>query len=103
MAFYTIEKRLRKDGTPRYRCTVGIKEGGVYEYRENQTFARPALAKSWGAKRVAELETSGMPTPDKGESLSSLIERFIAHSDLRPNYSKESQLRVIQRTELGSM
>ncbi|ELY9612839.1 site-specific integrase [Salmonella enterica] len=103
MAFYTIEKRLRKDGTPRYRCTVGIKEGGVYKYRESKTFARQALAKSWGAKRVSELEIIGIPTKDKGESLSSLIERFIAHPDLKPSYSKETQLRVIQRTELGGM
>ncbi len=29
MAYYNIEKRLKSDGTPRYRCTVIIKEKGV--------------------------------------------------------------------------
>ncbi|MBI1600261.1 integrase, partial [Escherichia coli] len=26
MAYYNIEKRLKSDGTPRYRCNVIIKE-----------------------------------------------------------------------------
>ncbi|EHQ4597260.1 integrase, partial [Escherichia coli] len=29
MAYYNIEKRLKSDGTPRYRCNVIIKEKGV--------------------------------------------------------------------------
>ncbi|SFN67604.1 hypothetical protein SAMN05421579_11497 [Xenorhabdus japonica] len=38
MAYYSIEKRPRADGTIRYRCTVGVKSGGKYIYRENRTF-----------------------------------------------------------------
>ena len=30
MAFFTIEKRLRRDGTARYRCTVAVKKNGIY-------------------------------------------------------------------------
>ncbi|VTN02497.1 Uncharacterised protein [Raoultella ornithinolytica] len=33
MAFFTIEKRLRSDGTARYRCTVGVKKNGKYVHR----------------------------------------------------------------------
>ncbi len=62
MAYYSIEKRQRADGTLRYRCTVGVKEGGKYLYRENRTFSKQAHAKTWGAGRVAELETNGVPT-----------------------------------------
>ena len=32
MAYYNIEKRLKSDGTPRYRCNVIIKEKGVITY-----------------------------------------------------------------------
>ncbi|HGO4211365.1 TPA: site-specific integrase, partial [Klebsiella pneumoniae] len=53
MAFFTIEKRLRSDGTARYRCTVAVKQNGKYVHRENKTFSKNTLAKSWGAKRVA--------------------------------------------------
>ncbi|SQC20862.1 integrase [Klebsiella pneumoniae] len=45
MAYYSIEKRQRADGTLRYRCTVGVKEGGKYIYRENRTFSKQAHAK----------------------------------------------------------
>lgn len=103
MAFYTIEKRLRKDGTPRYRCTVGIKEGGVYKHRENKTFARQTLAKSWGAQRVAELETKGIPTTGTDVTLSSLIERFMSHPDLKPHYTKKCQLQIVQGLEIGAL
>ncbi|MDC9591913.1 site-specific integrase, partial [Xenorhabdus sp. XENO-10] len=56
MAYYSIEKRPRADGTVRYRCTVGVKSGGKYIYRENRTFGKQSHAKTWGAMRVAELE-----------------------------------------------
>ncbi len=59
MAYYSIEKRQRADGTLRYRYTVGVKEGGKYLYRENRTFSKPAHAKTWGAGRVAGLEIIG--------------------------------------------
>lgn len=62
MAYYSIEKRQRADGTLRYRCTVGVKEGGKYIYRENRTFSKQAHAKTWGTGGVAELETNGVPT-----------------------------------------
>ncbi|MEI4920743.1 site-specific integrase, partial [Klebsiella pneumoniae] len=46
MAFFTIEKRLRSDGTARYRCTVAVKQNGKYVHRENKTFSKNTLAKS---------------------------------------------------------
>ncbi|MDD9341022.1 MAG: site-specific integrase [Providencia heimbachae] len=64
MAYYSVEKRPRADGTVKYRCTVGVKEGGKYIYRENKTFSKAAVAKSWGIRRVAEIEQSGLPKPE---------------------------------------
>lgn len=61
MAYYSIEKRQRADGTTRYRCTVGVKQGGKYIYRESKTFGRHQLAKTWGANRVTQIETDGVP------------------------------------------
>lgn len=43
MAYYSIEKRQRADGTLRYHCTVGVKEGGEQG-------------------QVAERGTNGVPT-----------------------------------------
>lgn len=45
MAYYNIEKRLKSDGTPRYRCTVLIKEKGVITFRESKTFPNRRMLK----------------------------------------------------------
>ncbi|WP_425322315.1 hypothetical protein [Arsenophonus nasoniae] len=52
MAYYTIDKRTKADGTLRYRCMVSIKEKGVRIYNESRTFTKQAHAKTWGIKRV---------------------------------------------------
>lgn len=79
MAYYSIEKRLKTDGTARYRCTVGVKEGGKYIYRENRTFGKQSLAKTWGVNRVADLEKNGIPNAgDTGQiSVSELIKKYL--------------------------
>ncbi len=51
MAYYNIEKRLKSDGTPRYRCNVIIKEKGVITYRESKTFPKHAHAKTWAHRK----------------------------------------------------
>jgi integrase len=84
MAYYSIEKRLRADGTARYRCTVGVKEAGKYIYRENRTFGKQAHAKTWGAGRVAELELNGVPDANDATDITvgELIRRYIADPGL---------------------
>lgn len=80
MAYYNIQKRVKADGTPRWRCIVGIKEGGKHLYRESKTFAKQALAKSWGSKRAMELEESGVPNQHSADLLTvgQLISRYIS-------------------------
>lgn len=79
MAYYSIAKRPRADGTIRYRCTVGIKENGKHLYRETKTFGKQIQAKAWGNRRVAELESEG--APQKGDSeqttLRTLLTKYI--------------------------
>ncbi|MBD2784445.1 site-specific integrase [Xenorhabdus sp. DI] len=84
MAYYSIEKRPRADGTVRYRCTVGVKSGGKYIYRENRTFGKQSHAKTWGAMRVAELEQNGVPTQNDTEDLTvgDLLHKYINDPDL---------------------
>ena len=79
MAYYSIEKRQRADGTMRYRCTVGVKQGGKYIYRESQTFGRHQLAKTWGAGRVAKIEAEGVPGEEKSDEITvgELLRKYI--------------------------
>lgn len=69
MAYYNIEKRLKSDGTPRYRCTVLIKEKGVITFRESKTFSKQAHAKAWGSQRSTELEVHGLPSSGDADGL----------------------------------
>ncbi len=69
MAYYNIEKRLKSDGTPRYRCNVIIKEKGVITYRESKTFPKHAHAKTWGAQKVMELDLYGIPSSNAVDGL----------------------------------
>lgn len=79
MAYYNIEKRLKSDGTPRYRCTVLIKEKGVITFRESKTFPKQAHAKTWGSQRVMELDLYGIPSSDDatGITVRDLLQKYI--------------------------
>ncbi|AYJ92072.1 site-specific integrase [Klebsiella pneumoniae] len=79
MAYYSIEKRQRADGTTRYRCTVGVKQGGKYIYRESKTFGRHQLAKTWGANRVTQIEVDGVPGAGKPTDITvgELIRKYL--------------------------
>ncbi|WP_308824365.1 tyrosine-type recombinase/integrase [Sodalis praecaptivus] len=84
MAYYSIVKRPRADGTVRYRCTAGVKEGGKHLHRETRTFGKLAQAKSWGAKRVAEFEENGVPKGSNIEKMTvcDLLKRYINDPNL---------------------
>ncbi len=84
MAYYNIVKRPRADGTVRYRCTAGVKESGKHLHRETRTFGKLAQAKTWGAKRVTELEENGVPNSnDIGKmTVGDLLKRYINDPNL---------------------
>lgn len=103
MAFYTIEKRVTASGDTRYRCVVGIKEGGAYTHRESKTFARSALAKSWGALRVAELESGAPIKKAAGITLRALIRRYLSDVTIRKGRSKIKSLEAVSASTLGDV
>ncbi|CDH24795.1 site-specific integrase [Xenorhabdus bovienii] len=107
MAYYSIEKRPRADGTTRYRCTVGVKSGGKYIYRENRTFGKQSHAKTWGAKRVAELEQNGIPT--RGDiddfTVGDLLSKYINDPNLggKAKKTKRVMLNMLLNSELSKL
>ncbi|MDE9588464.1 site-specific integrase [Xenorhabdus bovienii] len=105
MAYYSIEKRSRADGTTRYRCTVGVKSGGKYIHRENRTFGKQSHAKTWGAMRVAELEQNGIPTQDDIESFTVgvLLHKYINDPDLggKAGRDKKNVLNALLNSDLA--
>ncbi|MGJ0627975.1 site-specific integrase [Xenorhabdus bovienii] len=107
MAYYSIEKRPRADGTIRYRCTVGVKSGGKYIYRENRTFGKQSHAKTWGAMRVAELEQNGVPMQNDTEDLTvgDLLCKYINDPNLgkKAGKSKKSVLNSLSKSGLAKL
>lgn len=107
MAYYSIEKRQLADGTLRYRCTVGVKERGKYIYRENRTFGKQAHAKTWGANRVAELETNGVPSENNLAKMTvgDLLKRYINDPNLggRAGRTKRHVLNMLIDCEIADV
>lgn len=64
ITYYTIDKRTKADGTVRHGCSVSVKENGKRIHSESKTFTKQAHAKTWGTRRVIELEQHGIPNPD---------------------------------------
>ncbi|EDE9644398.1 site-specific integrase [Salmonella enterica] len=103
MAFYTVEKRITAKGEIRYRVTVGVKDGGRYVYRENKTFPKHPIARSWGAKRVAEIEEHGWARKEPGVTLTELITRYFNDITVKKSQSKKSSLKTIMNSSLGEL
>ncbi|MDU7812666.1 MAG: site-specific integrase [Atlantibacter hermannii] len=109
MAYFTVEKRPRSDGTVRYRCVVGVKENGKYLHRESKTFSKQSLAKSWGAKRVVFLEEHGIPEATAAGlqkapcTLKDLIERYLKHPDITMQVSKRETLTRLMKDDVSDI
>ena len=59
MASFSISKRTKADGTPRYLCLVRVKQKGVVVYNESRMFSKQATAKEWGKRKVNDIEVNG--------------------------------------------
>ncbi|MCX8727011.1 tyrosine-type recombinase/integrase [Gilliamella sp. B2838] len=84
MAHYIIEKRVRADGTPRYRCTVVIKEKTKIIYRESKTFSKQQIAKTWGNNQVSKIEQFGIPEKNDVTKLTvgNLLSKYLSDPNL---------------------
>lgn len=109
MAYFSIEKRPRSDGSVRYRCVVGVKEHGKYLHRESKTFSKLSLAKSWGAKRVIFLEEHGLPDTSSSaakkdpQTLKGIIDRYLNHPEIIMQVSKRETLARLMNADVSDI
>ena len=85
MASYNIETRKLKNGELRFKVTVVVKKDSRIIHRESKTLKKKALAKSYGMKRVSELETEGVLNKLKSVSLGVLLDLYMHDRDLWNN------------------
>ncbi len=103
MAFYRVEKRLKSDGSPRYKCIVRVKEKGKIIFSESKTFSKNAHAEAWGKKRVNDLDSKGVDAVVNTIPLSELTSKFLNDPFLDINKTKHFFLSKIGRSELGKI
>lgn len=106
MAHFTIEKRATAAGVTRYRCAVVVKSGSVIIHRERKTFAKLALAKTWGKLRVAELEANGLPKtaePQSDLTVGDLLDLYVSSPHISYSRSKAESLSLIRKCEIATI
>ncbi len=103
MASYTIETRKLKSGELRFKVTVVVKKNSRIIHRESKTLKKKALAKSFGVKRVAELESEGVLKRAKVVPLSVLLDAFMADRDLwdKTGRTKQYVVRMLRDCEIA--
>lgn len=107
MAYYSIEKRVRADGTPRYRCSVIVKEKSKVIYRETKTFSKQQLAKTWGTNLVSKLEQFGVPPKNDITKLTlrDLLAKYLSDPNLggKAGRSKQYSIQMLIDSDIASI
>ena len=94
--FIQYRKKSKKNGSVGYQCVVVIKSKSSVVYRENKTFAKINLAKTWGANRKSALDLSGAPNTKKIETIQTLIIKFLndPHLGGKPGRTKRGAVAI---------
>lgn len=103
MASYTIETRKLKSGDLRFKVTVVVKKDSRIIHRESKTLKKKALAKSYGIKRVAELEAGELIQQAKAVPLSVLLDSFMNDRDLwdKTGRTKQYVIRMLRDCDIA--
>lgn len=105
MASYTIETRKLKNGELRYKVTVIVKKNSRIIHRESKTLKKKTLAKSFGIKRVVELDSQGVLNPVKPVPLSVLLDIFMNDRDLwdKTGRTKQYVIRMLRDCDIAKI
>jgi len=94
MASFTITKRPKANGDFSYRCAIVVKKNNQIIHRESKTFRKKELARTFGKKRVLEIENEDLGMK-KTVPLSSLLDLYIEDKHLWDNTGRTKRY-VIQ-------
>jgi len=76
MASFTIEKRTKSNGDFSYRCKIVVKQNNAIIHRESKTFRKKELARTFGKKRIQEIENEELGIK-KSVTLGELLDLYI--------------------------
>ncbi|MDO6426250.1 site-specific integrase [Thalassotalea sp. 1_MG-2023] len=81
MASFSIQKRKRSSGEYSYRCAIVVKKGGEIIHRETKTFRKKELARTFGVRRVNEIDLNGLKI-NKSVTIGTLLNNYFENADL---------------------
>ena len=90
MASFSIKKRTLQNGSLRFTVDIIVKKNSRIIHRESKTFRKKDLARTYGIKRVNELEESGVQKL-KSVPIYVLLDMFMEERDLWDNTGRTKQ------------
>lgn len=105
MASYSIETRKLKSGELRFKVTIVVKKDSRIIHRESKTLKKKALAKSYGMKRVADLEENGVHGQSKSVPLRELLDRYMYEPELwnRTGRTKRYVIQLLRDCDIANI
>jgi len=105
MASYTIETRKLQNGDLRFKVTVIVKKSSRIIHRESKTLKKKTLAKSFGKKRVAEIESQGVLNQPNPVPLSVLLDMFMEDRDLwdKTGRTKQYVIKMLRDCDIAKL
>ncbi|NVJ59765.1 MAG: site-specific integrase [Gammaproteobacteria bacterium] len=105
MASYSIETRKLKCGELRFKVTIVVKKDSRIIHRESKTLKKKALAKSYGIKRVAELEEHGVNGHVKSVPIGELLDLYMYEAELwnRTGRTKRYVIQLLRDCDISKV
>ncbi|ENL3533026.1 integrase [Vibrio cholerae] len=104
MASFSIKKRKLKSGELRFTVDVVVKKNSTIIHRESKTFRKKEQARTYGLKRVSELEnpTSNIQKP---VPLSVLLDMYMNDGDLwdKTGRTKQYVIRMLRDCDIANI
>lgn len=104
MASFSIKKRTLKSGESRFTVDVVVKNRSVIIHRESKTFRKKEHARTYGTKRVRELEDP-YSAMQKSVPLSVLLDKFMEEPDLwdKTGRTKQYVIRMLRDCDIAKI
>jgi hypothetical protein len=104
MASFSIKKRTLKSGESRFTVDVVVKNRSVIIHRESKTFRKKEHARTYGTKRVRELEDP-YSAMQKSVPLSVLLDKFMEEPDLwdKTGRTKQYVIRMLRDCDIAKV
>ncbi|PCD85419.1 site-specific integrase [Vibrio mediterranei] len=104
MASFSIKKRTLKSGESRFTVDVVVKKNSAIIHRESKTFRKKEFARTYGTKRVRELEN-----PDSAQQKSVpiyvLLDKFMEEPDLwdKTGRTKQYVIKMLRDCDIANV